>query len=82
MRRIFAQWAIVYFGLFCKDFLGYFFPKHTYIDYICIIFVKKWLGYVLGNFLQAHLVTLHIGTNLNRQPWPVITISKDSLSPC
>jgi hypothetical protein len=51
-KIIFAQWEIIYFRQFYKyyrsglKFWLTFFPS---IDYVLIL-IKKWLGYVLGDF--------------------------------
>jgi hypothetical protein len=56
--QIFSQWAIVYLRQLYKDYksspkcLPTFFLN---IDYV-IILTKNWLGYVLGDFSQTHLV--------------------------
>jgi hypothetical protein len=58
--RIFAQSAIVYFGQFFKNYTsspnvwGTLFQR---IDYVLILTING-LGYILGDFLQTHLVTL------------------------
>jgi hypothetical protein len=35
--------------------LEYFFPGKSHV----LILAKKWLGYILGDFLETHLVTLN-----------------------
>jgi hypothetical protein len=59
--RIFGHfWVIAYFGAsFLKSlkqptFIGCFFPFIS----LCIIFDINGLGYILGDFSQAHPVTL------------------------
>jgi hypothetical protein len=55
-----AFWAIVFFGKFIENFRSSanswanFFRSASYV----LILTKNWLGYILGNFLQTHLVTL------------------------
>jgi hypothetical protein len=61
IRRTFAQWTIVYFRLFYKDYrcgpkvCATFFPN---LDYICINFDKNRLGYVLGDFFHKLIWSL------------------------
>jgi hypothetical protein len=51
--RIFAYWAIVYFGQFSENYRsspqlrGYFFHDQCY----ALILTKKILGYILGDFI-------------------------------
>jgi hypothetical protein len=60
IRRIFAFWAIVYFGLFFSgvaQIFSYLFSRYTVI--------KNVLGYILGNFFtnsSGHSVSAgHLG---------------------
>jgi hypothetical protein len=58
--RIFAYWAIVFFGQFfyyrSSPYFRYFFLT---IDRVLFILTRKyWLGYILGDFPPTRLVTL------------------------
>jgi hypothetical protein len=63
--RIFAQWAIVYFGLFFENyieqptFLGYFFQKLN----LCMHYYWQKMGWATfcAMFSLTHLVTLLTG---------------------
>jgi hypothetical protein len=59
--RIFDYWAIVYFG---KLFVIYRVNKKNWATFFsdknfALVLTKNGLGYILGPFLQTHLVTLH-----------------------
>jgi hypothetical protein len=61
--RFFAQWVINFSGQFYKNYRSG--PKVwvTFlqsVDYV-VILTKNGLGYILGVFSQAHLVTLFAG---------------------
>jgi hypothetical protein len=44
--------------------IGYFFHSTRYV----LILTKHGLGYILGDFLQTHLVTMFT-TNKEKEPW-------------
>jgi hypothetical protein len=52
--RIFAQWVIVYFGQFYKDYRSNpnFWATLSLLIYYVIFFGKKWLGFGLGDFFH------------------------------
>jgi hypothetical protein len=56
----FTYWAIVFFGQFFENYCSSpIFPWKK----LCINFEKNGLCYILGNFLQTHLVTLFATVN-------------------
>jgi hypothetical protein len=61
--RIFASWVIIYLGKFffedgksSPNFWTASFRRKGYV----LISTQNGLGYILGDFLQAHLVTLPV----------------------
>jgi hypothetical protein len=61
--QIFASRVVVYFGQFVvnyrrsANYKATFFYSTRYV----LILTKHGLGYILGDFLQTHLVTLTLG---------------------
>jgi hypothetical protein len=58
--RIFAHWVAVYFGQFRGNRNSSANLCDTFVhgSNCALIWTKNWLGYLLGDFSQTHLVTL------------------------
>jgi hypothetical protein len=53
--RIFARWAIVFFGQIFKNYRKSLNSWPAYFQgksYVYINFAKNWLGYILGNIFK------------------------------